>query len=301
MDLLKLIEDYRSKLKTNPNNYSYLLFALQIPSICGRINFPQTSENTGKAIDGKLYKKDGTPWDSNIYKAWLRQHYDLFIDIYGNNISIDEFCDNIYNLRCQMTHEGILMSDKNKLYFVDSNYGLYIDNIAFIPIKRLCGDMFDAAYRMLFNMHVSINITLFDDMLISPDIYSKIQNDSESLYDRFWKDYSEDDHMLYCIFTHIILNREYKKQEIDAFFSNQPNNIYEIWDFGYKYGYVIDMDETFIHKDYDESKSSICRNLKEKTDVLRLTKSQYERMLIVAENLDSYSKKHPFDIFKYIS
>ena len=62
----------------------------------------------------------------------------------------------------------------------------------------------------------------------------------------------------------------------DKFFTENPNAVFEIWDFGYKFGHIIDMEERFIHKDYDESKSSICRDLKVDTDVLRLNKQQYE-------------------------
>ena len=50
----------------------------------------------------------------------------------------------------------------------------------------------------------------------------------------------------------------------------------------------------------DESKSSICRDMKVDTYVLRLNKQQYERMLMVAMELAEFSNNHPFDITKYI-
>lgn len=114
-------------------------------------------------------------WDANIYKAWIRNHNKDFVDVYGMSMTIDSFCDNIYD--------------------------------------------------------------------------------------------------------HIIFDRPDMKNKIDEFFKNHPDDIFEIWDFGYKYGYIIDMDRQFIHQDYDESKSMIFRGLKRETDVLRLTKEQYERML----------------------
>lgn len=46
MYLMDLIKSYREKLIDNPNDYSCLLFALQIPSICSRIEIPKTQENT---------------------------------------------------------------------------------------------------------------------------------------------------------------------------------------------------------------------------------------------------------------
>lgn len=52
MDMMKLVQEYSDKLKNNPNDISCLLFALQIPSICSRIEFPKTDENTGRAEEG---------------------------------------------------------------------------------------------------------------------------------------------------------------------------------------------------------------------------------------------------------
>ena len=175
-----------------------------------------------------------------------------------------------------------------------------VGDIVFIPIKRLCEDMFDAAYNMLFNRHEFISITLFNDMLIPSEVFSQISNDVSKTYHSFWDNRPEDDNMLNCIYDHIIFDRPDMKNKIDEFFKNHPDDIFEIWDFGYKYGHIIDMDRRFIHQDYDESKSMICRDLKRETDVLRLTKEQYERMLQVVDELNDYSANHPFDITQYI-
>ena len=116
MDMMKLVQEYNDKLKNNSNDISCLLFALQIPSICSRIEFPKTDENTGRADEGKLYRSDGRPYDANMYKAWLRKHYDDFADIYYGALTLNSFCDNLYALRNQVTHEGVLMASKNKFY-----------------------------------------------------------------------------------------------------------------------------------------------------------------------------------------
>lgn len=300
MEMLDLVQEYCNKLQTNPHDISCLLFALQIPSVCSRIDFPQTPENTGKCEDGKFYRPNGKTWDANMYKAWLRKHHSHFVDIYSSAMTIDAFCDNLYELRNQVTHEGILMSDKNKFYFVESDSAMSIGEIIFLPIKRLCEDMFDAVHQMLFNRHEFINITLFDDMLISSDIFNCISDDVSKTYHSFWDNRPEDDNMLNIIYNHIIFDKPFMKDSIDDFFTETPDAVFEIWDFGYKFGYITDMEERFIHKEYDESKSSICRNLKVDTDVLRLNKQQYERMLIVAMELADFSNNHPFDITKYI-
>lgn len=74
------------------------------------------------------------------------------------------------------------------------------------------------------------------------------------------------------------------------FFNNNPNGIFEIWDFGYKYRHtVMDIEERFIHKVYDESN-------KRHTNVFRLNKQEYGRMLQVKSELKDYEKQHPIDI-----
>lgn len=87
---------------------------------------------------------------------------------------------------------------------------------------------------------------------------------------------------------------------IDEFFLNQPDGIFEIWDFGLTFGYVIDMTQRFIKKKYDESKSKISQIANGDSDVLCLTKVEYERMLQVHKELEDFSKEHPFDITRYL-
>ena len=81
MYLKDLIESYRKKLNDNSNDYSCILFALQIPSICSRIEFPKTDENKGGLKEGKFYGSKGRVWDGNMYKAWLKKHSNSFVNI----------------------------------------------------------------------------------------------------------------------------------------------------------------------------------------------------------------------------
>lgn len=299
MDMIELVQKYSNKLKNNPNDISYLLFALQIPSICSRIEFPKTDENTGRAEEGKLYRSSGKPWDANLYKAWLRKHYDAFEDIYYGAMTLNSFCDNLYALRNQVTHEGVLMTDKSKFYFTESKHAMSIGNIVFIPMKRLCENMLNVAYYILSNRHDSTKITLFSDMLMPTDIYNRIVDDNELLYNLFWDNRPEEDNELIIIYDHIISDNPCMKNTIEEFFAENPNSDFEIWDFGSKYGHIF-CAEKFIHQKYDEQKSSICLDLKRPTDVLRLNKEQYEQMLQVAEEFEEFSNTHPFDITKYV-
>lgn len=299
MDMMKLVQEYSDKLKNNPNDISCLLFALQIPSICSRIEFPKTDENTGKADEGKLYRSNGRPYDANMYKVWLCKYDSYFADIYSNSMTMEAFYRNLYALRNQVTHEGVLMTSKSKFYFTECNNAMCVGEFVFIPMKKLCENMFRAAHYMLFNRHEHINITLFRDVAIPSEVYHKISNDVISLYDSFWDNRSEEDNDLIVIYEHIILDNQNMKDDIDKFFSENPDAVFEIWDFGSKYGHILGA-EKFIHQKYDELKSSICLDLKRPTDVLRLNKEQYERMLQVAEEFEEFSNTHPFDITKYV-
>ena len=295
MTLTDLIKEYRKKLEINPNDTSCLLFALQIPSICARIEFPQTAENTGI-----LYRANGTVMDKNMYKRWLQKHCSDFENIYSQSMLFDDFCENLYKLRCQMTHEGVVMTNESKFYFVDDNRAMHIGDIIFLPIKLLCEDMFYVADMIMSNLRVDIKVTPVDETVLSTEIYDKISNDIYKTYRSFWDNYSADDNMLNCIYYHIIFDRPDMKNKIDDFFNNNPDDIFEIWDFEYKYGCIIDTQKKFIVKKFDKSKSTICRVLNTDTDVLCLTKQQYERMLQVVSELENYRKQYPFDITKYI-
>lgn len=298
MEMLDLIEQYKKRLEDNPNDYACLLFALQIPSICSRIEFPQTPENTGRCEDGKLYKPNGNPWDANMYKTWLMIHNDSFVDIYHSSMELNMFCKAVYDLRCQVTHEGVLMTNKSHFHFTGSDRAMCYEDVVFFPMKRLCEDMFDAATR-IFDMHEKFNITPFEDIFLPNDIYFKICNDLTKIYELFWRDYTDDDLVLNNIYGRIIFDRPDMKSKIDDFFKNQPNDIFEIWDFELKFGYILDIDQRFIKQRYDESKSKISRTLKKFSNVLCLSKTEYERMLQIHKELEAFSEKHPFDITQY--
>ena len=206
MKMLDVVQEYRNKLKQNSNDISCLLFALQIPSICSRIEFPKISKNIGKCENGKFYNKKGRAWDANLYKEWLRKNHLYFLDIYSCSMTINEFCDSIYTLRNQVTHEGVLVANGNKFYFIDSaDAAMSIDNIVFMPIKRLCEDMFDAAEKTLSKK--SVDISLFDNLTLSSNVYSQIYSDILKTYQLFWSNHSEADKDLYMIYKQIIFDK----------------------------------------------------------------------------------------------
>lgn len=246
-----------------------------------------------------MYKSNGNPWDANMYKAWLTKHNNSFVDIYHSFMELNVFCKVVYDLRCQVTHEGVLMTNESHFYFTNSDNAMCLGDIVFLPMKRLCEDMFDAATIVLFNTHEKLNITPFKDMFLSDDTYSMIRNNLERTYESFWNNYSDDDKMLNCIYDHIIFNKPNMKLKIDDFFKDQANDSLEIWDFGLKFGHIMDLKQRFIKSKYNENKSVISQTLKKPSDVLCLSRTEYERMLQVHKELDNFSKTHSFDITLY--
>lgn len=296
MKLIDLIAEYERKLEQPSNYYSCLLFALQLPSICSRIEFPQTIENTGKLEDGKLYRRNGKTWDSNLYKFWVKTHKKTFEDIYSTSISIDEFSDSLYELRCYMTHEGILNNINSQFYFTDvADEIMSIGNIIFIPITTFCEEMFELSKIILLNNNMNFDITLFEKCFMSKDNYLRIKSKIKELYATFWKDYSEEDLLLYQIYTIIFKNNNNNNLDnIKVFFDKNPNEIFKLQDINLNYGIIIDTKQTFIKK--DNGKDETNRN----SDVLYLSKENYEQMLFINQELEDYSKNNPFDITNYL-
>lgn len=299
MKMIDLIEGHKRRLLTNHNDYTCLLFALQLPSICSRIEFPQTSENTGKFGEGKFYRKNGSPWDKNMYKGWLAKHSDSFADIYRTSMEVNTFCEIMYDLRCKMTHEGVLITDNNHFYFTNDNNAMLLGNVVFLPMKRLCEKMFDVATMVLSNRCEDFNVTPFEDIFLPDDMYFKIRDNVNKVYKSFWDKYSIDDNLLNCIYDHIILDNPDIKSEIDGFFKSRPDDILEVWDFGSKFGCVIDIEQRFIKWKHYKNKSTHSLFSRIYSDVLCLSKSDYERMIQVHQELENFTNAHPFDITQY--
>ena len=92
----ELIDKYRDKLSspdcTDDDKHSALLFALQIPSICSRIEYPADKYT-------EFYQENGRPIDNKLYKYWIRNHKGKFETLWRLIMSVDELAERIYGLR----------------------------------------------------------------------------------------------------------------------------------------------------------------------------------------------------------
>lgn len=223
MDIRKLIKKYRENLKNGDTaeSYSILLFALQLPSTCSRIEFPkEVSENK------ELYDKQGRPLDKKLYQKWLQKYECYFKGIYCAGMTFGTFCDSIYDLRNRLTHEGVLTSDGSKYYFVnDTQMAMIFGDIVFMSIGRLCGAIFNAAENALSDK--TIEVTHYRGLVLPDEKYEQIRKIINDSFDRFWAQYSEENNLLYVIYeTNFIEQAE--RDKADNFFEKSPNGYFKV-------------------------------------------------------------------------
>lgn len=201
MFVTSLLERARSD---NPyDQYLALLMALQVPSICARIEFPVSDENTGKCQDDPrvLYKPNGKAWDKNLYFAWLKKHAHDFSVWHFRLMPFDKMCEAIYQLRNQITHSGEILDADSKIVFVDADCGaMYSGSVLYLSIYDFCKKMFDAARAIPDVSNIWCrDFALLNRIGVRPlsrEIYQKLRDESESAYHDFW-DGRDDDLQLY--------------------------------------------------------------------------------------------------------
>lgn len=290
--MIDLIAEYMNKLEQNIDKFECLEFALKLPSICSRIEFKKTPENTGKETSS-LYKPNGKPNDKNLYIKWIKRHINEFTSIFcTGQITPEVFCDKIYELRCNLVHTGVIMKENSYFYFIEDTDELpmIIYNKAFISISWLCRHMYKAAEDSIHNNKDKYNISVFKDITISNDVYKDICKDVELEFRKFWDNYSDTDSELNSIYDAVIFNNTAQKNKMDSFFKKYPDNNFEIWDFMIKYKVFLGT-EHFIKYKYDESKSLMSKRWHKDSDVLTLSKDSYERMLQVHEEVEKENKR----------
>lgn len=194
MKYVDLLELFREKLKSKcaDDHYAALLFALQLPSICGRMEFPKTEKNTGN--NGKnsdiLYRKNGNPWDKNLYFAWLKNHKNWFIPWSYSSMPFDVLCENIYKFRNQVTHEGSVLDVNTKIILVDTmnNYGidtaLQSGDVIYLSLQQFCEKMYSAAEFTL--TCTSKNVSQYPFVCVPQEAYKEIRGIIESEFQDYW-------------------------------------------------------------------------------------------------------------------
>lgn len=176
------------------DQYVALLFALQIPSICGRLDIPKTDENTGVSNqDPKiLYKPDGTPHDKNLYVAWLRQHPSIYRHLSSRETPFSVLPEKIYELRNRVFHEGAVFDSTATIVLVAPGCNGMLTSFGdYISVDSFCKHMFDAVgastSQSLFNLDGARWWQLSSRIrTMSRNEFSDLDKLTEERYDAFW-------------------------------------------------------------------------------------------------------------------
>ena len=144
--LREIIFKYKERLSkavekgNNDEQFSCLMFALQLPSICARLDFPRDKY--------EAFYSDRKPRDGELYIKWLEKNHALLVEGSSGFLTFNDFCSAVYELRCSLVHEGILESNKRlqNIRFLSGNgAGLCLGDKQYIPLYWLCDALFTGA------------------------------------------------------------------------------------------------------------------------------------------------------------
>jgi hypothetical protein len=144
--LREIIFKYKERLSkavekgNNDEQFSCLMFALQLPSICARLDFPRDKY--------EAFYSDRKPRDRELYIKWLAKNHALLVEGSSGFLTFNDFCSAVYELRCSLVHEGILESNKRlqNIRFLSGNgAGLCLGDKQYIPLYYLCDALFTGA------------------------------------------------------------------------------------------------------------------------------------------------------------
>lgn len=309
MTILDLLNKYRNKLKSQnvEDQHAALGFALQLPGICGRLEFPQSNVNTQSATvphEKALYKKHGATsydvLDRNMFCFWFEAHKGYFF-FQGFYFDFDKWINKLYAFRNNFVHEGTIKLDDKQVIFVDFESATWLEagNILFLSLYNFCNCIFNLSERIFTNIgsrfNKPIEFSPFDTCCIDNDRYHSIDVYTKQAYSDFWANYSDEDTDLFMLYTHIIEKDKDIEANIEKYFKKIPNGIYQIetetlekYDIGAVPDDVLFFSKAYLCFIYINGKYQV--GLKEKV-VCRLTYQQIQRMLVVVSEMDQLKKE----------
>ena len=302
----EVLDGYRKKLLSEDVNdrYAALGFALQLPGICGRLEFPPCDSNveseTVKGSDA-LYKRnkkkldaDYKALDKNLFIHWIVRNAFSFRPFLHDFSSVNEFAENLYDLRNAFTHEGIIKSNCEHVVIVDTDCMACLSgHYLFLPLRSFCRAIFDEAQRV-FEKHGGVVFCEFSACGVDLISYNKISAFIEAAYAQFWANYSREDNALNMLYDFLFHKHDGFKNTVRLYFENNPGSDYVIENFEPR---VLSDGILFFAKDYF---SGIVGHMIPGI-MCRFDEIQFERMLVVRDALDAYSirvdecLKHAFD------
>ena len=117
------------------------------------------------------------------------------------------------------------------------------------------------------------------------------------IYREFWKTHTTLDNELSMLYDMVFKYDSDLCANVDSFFAKNPDSVYVIEDFDMKYSQVNVDNELFFAR---EMNVPFGENNKLRWIDCHITKSQYERMKQVRDDIADFEAQHRFDIHKYL-
>lgn len=196
MTLRDLIYEQEDKLKNRTREtdlYEILLFVLQLPSICSRIEFPQSRANTeGTTAPNAvpLYDKNKKPKDKALYFKWLDNHSLDLRPLFYSFMDAKKIKEAIYSLRNSITHAGILL-DSSKIFLCSGETGILVSgDITFVSVIFLCEILLSAAKKTTYIKNPEISP--YKGLILPCQKYDKIKSFYWEKAADYWNNREED-------------------------------------------------------------------------------------------------------------
>lgn len=303
MTCLEALADYRTKLlsETVSDRYAALSFALQLPGICGRLEFPPTKKVNGEteAVEYpvEIYKKDKgsesgySPRDKDMFVYWFRMHRSQFAPLfYTQDLSVDQLAADLYELRNSLTHEGVVKGFCEHVVLVDGAGACFEDTgrFSFVPVKDFCTLVFDVAERVFKNYEQQNRCPLqfcsYSGCGVDVNVYKRVSCFIEQQFCAFWEKYGREAHVLNMVYETVFLSAPNRIQDATAHFAKNLDE-----------PYVLDKCPSVTFPDDIVCFSKKYPRLYRRGElydgiVLRMTKSQFDYMQEIHERLLDYAK-----------
>lgn len=196
----------------NDAQFSCLMFALQLPSICSRLDFPRDKY--------EQFYSGGTPRDRELYIKWLEKNHALLVDVSSGFLTFNEFCSAVYELRCNLVHDGILTTNKklqNIRFLSGKSSGISLGDKQYIPLYYLCDALFTGAldsvsvkefstnqsggFSLGYNSKIAVTDT--DSLVVDISELSDKAVDMRKRAEEFWGGKSKLESALFALYDYL--------------------------------------------------------------------------------------------------
>lgn len=296
---IDIIKAYRKKLDSDnvQDRYAALSFALQLPGICARHEYPFNDENI-KAELYKPYKKSPTgyaPNDKKMFMHWFKMHSSECVSMHSAYMSTGSMAEDLYEFRNALTHNGVVKSYHGGIVLVDDDAagGMVTGRFMFLPVRHFCDMVFDIAERVFERFYwdepEALGFSESSGCGLEASFYHEIFEYAHMNFRNFWDSRTREENTLNMLYDLAFRNNSFLLNNAREYFEANPNSVYEIEQFDRHYSIVFPDSLIFFEKEYPVypgwNDGGMYSGI-----VCRLTKWQFDLMLSVCDSLAAYGK-----------